>query len=115
MNTKQTSQMNWPAGMIIASSIPILATIINIILAWISEITTHNGIYDVTAEQAALFSGLYLALPCGLLNIIVASYARAKGLLKKKIAIPGIIIGVVGILLGLFAWALFYMISSFVF
>ena len=115
MNTKQAPKPNWPAGVIIAASIPILLTILNIIIAWVSEITTHDGIYDVTAEQAALFGGLYLALPCGLINIIVGVYARSKGLLKKKVAIPGIMIGIVGILLGLIAWALFYMISSFEF
>jgi hypothetical protein len=112
---KQASKTNWPAGVIIGSSVPILLIILAIIAAWLSEINTHDGIYDVTAENAAMFGSLYLALPCGLLNIIVGIFARSRGLLHKGVAVTGFIIGGMGVVLGLLAWAFFITISSFVF
>ena len=115
MNTKQNSKTNWPAIVIIGSSIPITLIVMGIIIAVVSELNTHDGIYDVTVEHAAFIGGLYFALPCGLLNIIVATFARSRDLVKKKAAITGIIIGVLGILIGLLSWVWFSMVSSFVF
>jgi len=81
-----------------------------IIIALVSE---TYGFVDATTEQAVFFGGLYLAIPCGLLNIIIGINARSKGLTKKWIAITGIIIGILSILIGLIAWAWYYMIWSF--
>ena len=110
MNTEQTSTTNWSTGIIIGASIPITLIVIGIIIALVSE--TH-GIVDATTEQAVFFGGLYLALPCGLLSIIVGSKALSKGLVKKKVAITGIIIGVLSIFMGLLSWTWFFMISAF--
>jgi hypothetical protein len=74
-----------------------------------------TGITDTTVENAVLFGGLYFALPCGLLDIIVGIRAQSRSLLKRSFAITGIIIGALGIIIGLLAWALFIMVSSFVF
>ena len=115
MNTAQASKTNWSTGVIIGSSIPIMLIVMGIIIALVSEFNTHDGIHDTTVMSAVLFGGLYLAIPCGLLNVIVGIFARSRGLVKKKVAITAIIIGVFGILLGLLSWASFYMVSSFVF
>ena len=74
-----------------------------------------TGITDTTVENAVLFGGLYFALPCGLLGLVVGIRAQSRSLLKKGFAITGIIIGALGILIGLLSWSLFIMISSFVF
>jgi len=81
-----------------------------IIKALMSE---SHGIVDATTEQAVFFGGLYLAIPCGLLNIIVCIKALSKGLIKKWGAITGIIIGIFSILIGLISWVWYYMIWSF--
>jgi hypothetical protein len=70
---------------------------------------------DTTIENAVLFGGLYLALPCGLLNVIVGILARSRGWLKKPVVITGISVGVIGILLGLLSWFFFMTVSSFEF
>lgn len=84
--------------------------VIGIIKAAMSE--TH-GIVDTTTEQAVFFGGLYLALPCGLLSIIAGINALSKGLMEKKAAITGIIIGVISVFMGLISWIWFFMISAF--
>jgi hypothetical protein len=111
MNAKQASKTNWSAGVIIGASIPITLIVIGTIIALISEFNTHDGIYDTTIMSAVLFGGLYLAIPCGLLDIIVGILAQSRDLVKKKIAITGIVIGVLGILMGLLSWISFYMVS----
>jgi len=68
---------------------------------------------DTTIENAVLFGGLYLALPCGILNVIVGILARSRGRLKKSVVITGISVGVIGILLGLLSWIAFSMLPSF--
>jgi hypothetical protein len=110
MTTKQASKTNWSVWVIIGSSIPITLIVIGIIKALMSE---SHGIVDTTTEQAVFFNGLYLALPCGLLNIIVGINALSKGLVRKKVAITGIIIGALSIFMGLIAWSWFFMISAF--
>jgi len=115
MDTKQESKIHWPTWVIIASSILILLIVIGFIIAWVSEITTQDGMYDITVENAVFWGGIYYALPCGLINIIVGNYARSKGLVQKKVAVIVTILGVLGILIGLLAWTFYIMISSFVF
>jgi hypothetical protein len=119
INTKQASKINWSAGVIIGSSIPIALIIIGIItelVSWLSaRIHFVGGPVNTTIENAVLFGGLYFALPCGMLNIIVGIFARSRGLVKKKVAITGIVIGVLGILIGLLSWSFFIAVSSFVF
>jgi hypothetical protein len=110
MITEQASKTNWSIWVIIESSIPITLIVIGIIKALISE--TH-GIVDTTTEQAVFFGGLYLALPCGLLSIIAGINALSKGSVNKKVAITGIIIGVLSIFIGLISWVWFFMISAF--
>jgi hypothetical protein len=115
MTTKQASKTNWQAGMIVVSSMLITLIVLGIVAAWVQEVNTHDGIYDTTIENAVMFAGLYFALPCGLLNIVLGIFARSRDLLTGKAAVIAFIIGGVGILLGLLAWTAFIMISSFVF
>jgi len=74
-----------------------------------------TGITDTTVENVVLFGGLYLALPCGLINIVAGIFARSKGLVTKIVAIVGIIVGTLGVLIGIVSWGLYIMVSSFVF
>jgi len=74
-----------------------------------------RGPEDTTLENAILLGGLYLALPCGLLNIVAGIFARTKDVMKKKFARAGIIIGILGICIGLVTWAFFIAVSSFEF
>ena len=108
--TKQASKTNRSVWVIIGSSIPITLIVLGIIKALASE--TH-GIVDATTEQAVFFGGLYLALPCGLLSMIVGINALSKGLVSKKVAITGIIFGVLSMVIGLISWVWFFMISAF--
>jgi hypothetical protein len=110
MTTEQASKTNRSVWVILGSSIPITLIVLGIIKALLSE--TH-GIVDATIERAVFFGGLYLALPCGLLSVIVGIKALSKGLVNKKIAIIGIIIGVLSIVIGLISWVWFFMISAF--
>ena len=115
MNTKHPSPPLWPSVTLVLASIPIVMTLLAFIQAVISEVTTTNGVYDVTYERAAFFGGLYLAIPCGLIAIIAGASARSRGLINKKAAATGIVIGSLGLLLGLVAWVWFAMVSAFVF
>jgi len=110
MTTEQASKTNRSVWVIFGSSIPITLIVLGIIKALLSE--TH-GIVDTTTEQAVFFGGLYLALPCGLLSVIVGIKTLSKGLVNKKIAIIGIIIGVLSSVIGLISWVWFFMISAF--
>ncbi len=112
MNTPRPS---WPSLTLILASIPILFIFLAALLAYVSEVTARDGVYDVTFENAAFFGGLYLAIPCGLIAIIAGTNARSRGLINKKFAAAGIVIGVLGILFGLVAWVWFAMVSAFVF
>jgi hypothetical protein len=110
MTAKEASKTNWSVWVIVGSSIPITLIVIGIIKALMSE---TRGIVDATTEQAVFFGGLYLALPCGLLSIIVGINALSKGWIRKWVAITGIIIGILSMLMGLISWAWYYMIWSF--
>jgi hypothetical protein len=117
MNNKQASKTNWVVSIISGSSIPITLMVAGIIiklLAWAFHPLQQLPLMDpndTTIENAVLFGGLFLALPFGLLNIIVGRKALSEGLVKKRVSITGIIIGILGILMGLLAWASFYMVS----
>jgi hypothetical protein len=114
---KQASKTNWLAGIFISSSIPVVLIVKGIIIAliWTIHPDPATGITDTTVENTVFFGGLYLALPCGLLSVVVGIYARSKGLLKKGFVTTGIIIGILGILIGLLAWSWYIMVSSFTF
>ncbi len=115
MDSQPATKSHWPQAVIVGSSLLIALLIFQIITVWVSEITTQDGMYDTTVENAAFWGGIYYALPCGLINIIVGNYARSKGLVQKKVAVIVTILGVLGILIGLLAWTFYIMISSFVF
>lgn len=115
MTTSRPDKPSWPSVILFAGSIPILSILLAAILAYISEVTAQNGVYDVTYERAAFFGGLYLAIPCGLIAIIAGARARSKGWVGKKAAAIGIVIGSLGLLLGLVAWVWYAAISSFTF
>jgi hypothetical protein len=106
-------------GVFIGSSIPITLIIIGILIelaSWlVARVHFVRGPEDTTLENALLFGGLYFALPCGLLNIIVGIFAQTKGLVKKKVSVTGIVIGVLGILFGSLSWALVIALSQIVF
>ena len=106
VNAKLGAKTNWSVGVIIGLSIPILLIVLGIVKMLVSE---SHGFVDVTTEQTVFFIGLYFALPCGLLSIIVGIKARVK----KIVAVTGIMFGVVGILFGLLSLYWFYMVSLF--
>jgi len=93
MRTKQASETNWLAGIIIGSSIPVVIIVIGIIigLAWTIHPDPVTGITDTTVENTVFFSSLYIAPPCGLLSLIAGIHARSKGLLKNDFVAAGII------------------------
>jgi hypothetical protein len=117
LGTIQSTKSNWSAGIIIASSLPIVLIMVGIIgmAAGAGRTDPVTGITDTTVENAVLFGGLYFALPCGLLNLVVGIRARSRSLLKKRFTITGIILGILGIIFGLLSWAFYIMVSSFVF
>jgi len=90
-----------------------------IIMGIISELVKasqpYTGIVDTTNENAVFFGGLFLAIPCGLLDIFAGNFALSKSLTNRKIAVTAIIIGIIGLLLGTLAWVLFHMVTSIVF
>ena len=106
-------------GVFIGSSIPITLIVIGILIelaSWlVARVHFVRGPEDTTLENALLFGGLYFALPCGLLNIIVGIYVQTKGFVKKKVSVTGIVIGVLGILFGSLSWALVIALSQIVF
>ena len=117
MDIRQGIKPHWSSGVIIASSIPILLLVLGIIIAlgWTIRTDPVTGVTDTTVENAVFFGCLYLALPCGVAGVIAGAFARSKGLVNKKLALMGIMIGVFGILLGLLAWGFMIMMSSFTF
>jgi hypothetical protein len=117
MDNRQRTQAIWLSGAIIAASIPILLLILGIIaaLGWTIRTDPVTGVTDTTVENAVFLGGLYAALPCGVADVMAGAFARTKGSVNKKLALAGIMIGVLGILLGLLAWGFFIMMSSFTF
>jgi hypothetical protein len=106
LSTKQSSKIDWSTGIIIASSIPIVLIIIGIIamIGGAGRTDPVTGITDTTVENAVLLGGLYLALPCGLLDVVVGTQAQSRDLLKEKIKVIGNVIGILGIIMGLISW-----------
>jgi hypothetical protein len=117
MDSQHRTQAIWLSGVIIGASIPILLLILGIIVAlgWTIRTDPVTGVTDTTVENAVFFGGLYAALPCGVAAAVAGAFARSKGSVNRKLALTGIMIGVLGILLGLLAWGFFIMMSSFVF
>lgn len=110
ITTKQDSKPNGLILAIIGSSIPIVLVVAGIIKALLSE---AHGIVDTTTEQAVFFWGLFVALPCGILDIVLGIKGRSKRLISKGIAITGIIIGVLSVVAGLISWIWYFMIAAF--
>lgn len=119
VNTKQASKINWAEGVITLSSIPIALIVLGIIIELVKLIFARiyyaTGVHDTTIQFFVTRTALYLAIPCGLLNIIVGNLARSRGLAEKKIAITGIVIGIIGVFIGLFMWIIYIMLLSFEF
>ena len=110
MTTEQVSKTNQLIVLIIGLSIPIIVIVIAIIKTLMLE---SHGIVDTTTVQAAFFGGLCLALPCGIPSVSIGIKALSKGLISKKVAVTGIIVGTFSILIGLISWIWFFMISAF--
>ena len=68
MPTNQDPKPNWLILAIIGSIIPTILIVAGIIKALLSE---AHGIVDTTTEQAIFFWGLFAALPCGILGIVL--------------------------------------------
>jgi hypothetical protein len=117
MNPEQTSQPKGLTCILVGSSIPILFILVGLLIEFLKFIAAQylprQGVVDTTLENAILFCGLYLALPCGLLDIISGIIARSKG--SRILATAGITIGISGIIFGLLAWGLNYVVSQIVF
>ena len=115
MDTAQVSKTNWSLGMMIGSSIMIILIIVGILIKLAKAFQPFTGIVDTTNENAVFFGGLFLAIPCGLMDILAGNFALSKGLVKKNVAVFAMIIGGLGLVLGILAWVLFYMFTSIVF
>lgn len=102
---------NWRIWLVGGSILPLAWMALNVIKFLSLERTT--GLVDTTTEQAVFFIGRYLALPYGLLTIIISINALKKGLLKKSIAIMGIISGILNLLVGLVMWIAFVVVMAF--
>jgi hypothetical protein len=110
---KQASNSKW-LSILTISSIPIALLLIGIVIELISALQPPppDGVYDVTIEYLVFRGGLIFALPCGVLNIIVGIFALSKDLVKKSVAISGLVIGILGFLIGLIAWVWYSMIIN---
>jgi hypothetical protein len=115
MNT--TFKRNWLAGIVILSSLLIILIVIGITIAlmWTIHPDPMTGVTDTTVENVTFIGARYIALPCGILNVVAGIFTWSRGLLKKMFTTAGILIGVLAILIGLLAWAWFIMVSSLVF
>ncbi len=118
MDSEQTSKNSWLAGgALLLSSAPILLIILGIfseaITLWRESLQpVRSGVVNVTIRLAVIQLGLYLAFPCGLVNLIFGNFAHAKGLIGRKALNVGKVIGILGLLFGLCAWILFAMVSA---
>ena len=106
-----STKINWSNWIIIGSSITILLIITGIIRVLMLD---SRGILDTTTSHAVLFISRYIALPLGLLGLISGINDFKKGLVKKKIAITEILVGIPNIFIGLISWIYFFMILAFV-
>lgn len=99
---------------------PIVLMIIGVIIElgkWLSAnlFPVQRGVVDTTIENLLFEGGLYFALPCGLLSLVMARYGRSKGQMNRWLARAGIALGAVGLLFGILTWAYFNLMSAFVF
>lgn len=120
MNAKTASKTHWSVVVLIGSSLPILLILLGIlhelVSAWVASLNPiRSGLVDVTVEHLVFLGGLYLALPCGLLNLIAVAQARSRGLVNKKIAAAASLLGVLSLLFGSIVLIFNYMISQFEF
>ncbi|GEM_PF-2710521 len=50
----------------------------------------QRGVVDTTIEHLLFEGGLYLALPCGLLSLVMGIHAREKHRVNNRFVIAGI-------------------------
>ena len=117
MNLQQFSRPGWLIVLITVASTPIVLLLLGIMSEIFSLLWGHAtpGVRDTTIENAVFWGGFYFALPCGVLDVFAGISALSGGWLRKRSAIPVIILGSIGALMGLMAWVYFYMVSSIVF
>ena len=103
-----------PVHLLAVANIPIVLLLIGMFAILLEALgpTPKDGVYDVTIENLVFRGGLIFALPCGLLSIIAGGVSITKGLLKKWLAVLGLLIGILGLLIGLAIWIGFYMVSN---
>jgi hypothetical protein len=96
---------------IIWLNLPLMLILIALVTMFASE---SHGVVNVSVERVAFLCGLYLALPSGVLSIVLVIRALSRGVVKKSVAVIRIILGIVSILIGLLSWTWLFMVSSFV-
>ncbi|MCG2785101.1 MAG: hypothetical protein L6461_08350 [Anaerolineae bacterium] len=103
-----------PVQILAVANIPIILLLIGMLILLIGVLgpAPEDGVYDVTLESLVFRGGLIFALPCGLISIIAGGVSLSKGLLKKWMAMIGLLIGIFGVLMGLVIWVGFYMVSN---
>jgi hypothetical protein len=110
MDVEKSKTSPWLILAFIGINLPLMLILISLVNM---SVLPTQGFVNVTPEHAAFFCGLYLALPSGVVNIILVSRALLQRQLKKSVAVTGIILGIVSILFGLLSWLWFFMVSSF--
>jgi len=109
MESQQATKTNY-----LAIGISVLSALIIVLeaLTWGAIVFPAIGnAIGMVVETSVMQSGYLLPLPLGLLDIIVGIIALPKrSSIKKKFAVIGVTIGLLGILTGLFWWLL---LSSF--
>ncbi len=105
------------AGITLAAVIILLLVAVGIVstLTWAGRSDPVTGITDTTVENLTFWGAQYLAGPCGLLALIAGIFARRKNLWPKALANTAIVSGVVGVLLAVLVWVLFWLILAFEF
>lgn len=103
-----------PVHLLAVANIPIVLLVIGLfaILLEVMGPAPQDGVNDVTLETLVFRGGLIFALPCGLISIIAAGVSLSKGLLKKWLAVIGLLIGILSLLIGMAIWVGFYMVSN---
>ncbi|MDH5196323.1 MAG: hypothetical protein OEY20_03610 [Gemmatimonadota bacterium] len=105
------------AAVVILSSVLIMLVALGaaIALLWTSHPDPATGITTTTVERAAFFGARFVALPCGLLNVLAGGLAWPDASAKGLPRAATVVFGAMGLLLGILSWAWYIMVSSFVF
>lgn len=110
METQQSSRTQWLALVCFVLSIFIVLIIVGTLM-WEQPIYAVFGdAIGTVVEQIVIWSGLILAVPLGIVDVILGSIGVRKRPLNTRRTIPlmGVVVGALGILVGLFWWVMMF-------